>query len=102
MEARRAGMRASMPLLSFVAACGADSIDDACKNHIAGQGGSSSEEVEIFSRITCYRKYVGLDQARIVNNITDAAASHAYYLEQNQILTVDPYSWPLEVPSGIG
>jgi hypothetical protein len=95
-------MRAFLPVVLLVAGCGANSIEDGCKNHIAGQSGSAPEELEIFSRITCYRKYVGLDQARIVTNITEAAESHAYYLEQNEVLTVDPYSWPYESPSGVG
>jgi hypothetical protein len=95
-------MRASLLPVVLVAGCGADSIEDGCKNHIAGQAGSTAEEVAIFSRITCYRKYVGLDQARIVTNITEAAEAHAYYLEQNQTLTNDPYNWPYEYPGGVG
>ena len=96
-------MRASLlPVVWLVAGCGADSIEDGCKNHIAGQAGSSPEELAIFSRITCYRKYVGLDQARIVTNITEAAENHAYYLEQNQVLTNDPYNWPYEYAGGVG
>jgi hypothetical protein len=89
-------MRSTLPVLLALSACGPDSVDEACKNHVAGQSGSSEEETAVFSRITCYRKYVGLDQARINDRVSEAAAGHAEYLEQNQTLTSDPYNWPYE------
>jgi hypothetical protein len=73
-----------------------DSVEDACPNHVSGERHGSPEADELFLRVSCYRRYVGLDRANIHRRINDAAAAHASYLTENQVLSTTG-QWNLEV-----
>ncbi|MBX2798849.1 MAG: hypothetical protein KTR31_14330 [Myxococcales bacterium] len=57
-----------------------ENIDEACKENVGGDKGASAEAVEVFQRITCYRRYAGLAKGKMNRRVTEAVENHARYL----------------------
>lgn len=60
-----------------------ESIADACKDSVAGDRDAPPGGVEVFERLSCYRRYAGLGAARMSPAISDAVSAHVAYLEFN-------------------
>lgn len=87
-------------MLSFLFAAGCaeySTPDEACTDHVAGSAGATDAAIELFGRISCYRRFVHLDRANINPLITDAVESHAHYLETNDVLSEQNPEWQSEV-----
>jgi hypothetical protein len=78
-----------------------DSVEDACPNHVTGERHGSPEADELFQRVSCYRRYVGLDKANIHRRVDDATAAHASYLTENETLSTTG-QWTTETPGEPG
>jgi hypothetical protein len=76
-----------------------DSVDDACRDRVPGEGQASPAATEVAGRIGCYRRYVGLDGANLVGRITDAVVAHVDYLERHEQVAGD---WQSETPDTPG
>lgn len=74
-----------MLLLAVLAACRPefDTLEEACKDKVAGSASVSDESADYVRRATCYRRYVGLGQGRVDDLVTEASANHAGYLALN-------------------
>jgi hypothetical protein len=78
-------MNRTVILLPLLAACGRsfESVEEACKDNVHGDRDASPEAVGVVQRISCYRKYVGLDRGNLDPRVTEAVESHGYYLSEN-------------------
>lgn len=70
------------PLL-LTACASYDSIEEACKEKVPGAEDAPDGALAVFQRLTCYRRYAGLGQARLSPPISRAVANHVFYLNQN-------------------
>lgn len=84
-------MRASLGLLALTA-CFPDypSIEAACPKSVGGEEKAPVETVPFLRRLSCFRRYVNLEDSWISGDVQEAAAAHANYLELNGVL--DPAS----------
>jgi len=80
--------------LPLLAACGRsyESVDEACKDNVRGDADASQQAIDVIQRISCYRKFAGLDRGNLDPRVTDAVESHAFYLSENP----DTVDWTLE------
>lgn len=60
-----------------------ENLEDACKDNVPGADGAAPGAEAAFARLTCYRRYVGLSQARLNPAISEAVQNHVEYLERN-------------------
>jgi hypothetical protein len=74
-----------------------ETVDEACRDHLAGEKHGSAAAIETFSRVTCYRRFVGLDQARLNRRVSEATLGHAQYLARHGLLASDGW-WNLQEP----
>lgn len=74
-------------LATLVGCANYETVDDACSNGVRGERHGSAEAVELIGRISCYRRFVGLDRADIDKRVTEAVVSHATYLSVNQVMS---------------
>jgi hypothetical protein len=65
-----------------------ESLDEACLDVLPGERHLQVPSV-LLDRITCYRRFVGLAPGKITRGAQRAAASHASYLEINDIVDED-------------
>lgn len=70
--------------------------DEACRDNVAGGSNATDGAVELFGRVDCYRRFVGVDRARLNPRITEAVENHANYLEINDVLSDPDAAWELE------
>lgn len=70
-----------------------DSVDDACRDGVRGERHGSDAAADVVGRISCYRRFVGLDRGDIDKRITAAVESHADYLGTNQVLSTTGDWW---------
>lgn len=70
--------------------------DEACRDHVGGAARASDAAAELVGRIDCYRKFVGIDHARLNARITEAVEAHADYLEMNEVLSDPNADWWIE------
>ena len=79
-----------------------ESVNEACPNSIGGSRGARQEAVDVFLRLACYRRYLGVSPGRMNPAVTEAAQAHADYLSFNVLIeeNVDPefglYAVPFE------
>src|SRR5262249_35906024 len=85
-------------MLWWVVGCGFDSVDDACRDNVRGDQNGSAAAAEIVGRISCYRRFVGLDRGNIDKRITEAVSAHTSYLASQQVLSTTG-DWWAEDPS---
>lgn len=65
----------------------ADTIDEACPDKVAGATeGVHAVGLDIMLRVQCHRRFVGLSAGKITASAQLAAASHAVYLEENNLV----------------
>ncbi len=77
------GMMA-LPVMLVAGACSNfENLEDACKDNVPGDKDATPEAVTVFQRLGCYRRYVGLGQARLSPPISRAVQNHIRYLENN-------------------
>ena len=60
-----------------------DTVDDGCVDHVPGEKKASAEAVDVFRRVTCYRRFERQAPARVDDIVGQAAASHARYFTIN-------------------
>jgi len=60
-----------------------ESIEDACKDNVPGDRDAAPGAVQAFARLSCYRRFAGLNQARLNPAISRAVQNHVNYLENN-------------------
>src|SRR5690349_17935581 len=76
-----------------IAGCGFESVDDACRDGVRGERYGSDAAVDVVRRISCYRRFVGLDRGIIDEQVTEAVEAHARYLEKNAVLSTTGDWW---------
>lgn len=77
--------RARALLLLAVAGCTPEfaSVDAACPDEIAGEEFAGNGGAEALRRVSCYRRYVGLEPAVVDEKVQLAATNHASWMATN-------------------
>ncbi|MEN0063976.1 MAG: hypothetical protein AAGA48_17615 [Myxococcota bacterium] len=71
------------PLLIVGACSNFENLEDACKDDVPGARDAPAGAVAVFQRLTCYRRYAGLSEARLSPAISEAVVNHVNYLQLN-------------------
>lgn len=88
--------------LPLLAACGRnfESVEEACKDNVRGDRDATDAAIDVVQRISCYRKFAGIDRGNLHQRVTEAAEAHGLYLAENpdQLYA----GWNLETSGGTG
>lgn len=60
-----------------------ETVDESCKDEVPGAKEAPAEAADFFTRVGCYRRFVGIAQGRIRKPIQRAAESHLNYMVLN-------------------
>ncbi len=91
----------SIVLVAGVGCQDFEDLEDACKDDPPGDSFGSDESDAFFQRLDCYRRYAGVERARIDKDITKATEAHATYLSLNGV-GYDPFSETSGLPGYTG
>src|SRR5689334_2783202 len=89
-----------VPVATLLAGCPSyENVDEACKDHGRGQSNATDAAIDVVQRVSCYRKYAGVDRGNLNKKVTDAVEAHAFYLSENG---VGDSTWQFETSGETG